>query len=55
MLEMKYDKETRVIVNQSLKDFYNQLLFKSNKIPKELVTLLDINTTFFNNLSPEVR
>ena len=50
-----YDKETRVMVNQSVNDFYNQLLFKIDELPQDVILTLDISTTLFNNFSPDVR
>ena len=52
---MYYDKETRVMVNQSVKKFCTQFLFKIDALPQDMVLPLDINETFFNNLIPDVR
>ena len=50
-----YDKETRVMVNQSVNEFYTRFLFKIDAIPQEVALPLGISATFFNNLSPKVR
>ena len=50
-----YDKETRVMVNQSVNEFYIRFLFKNDKIPEKVVFPLDTTATFFNNLRPCVR
>ena len=52
---MYYDKETRVMVNQSVNEFYTQFLFKIDALPHAVVLPLDIAATFFNKLSPGVR
>ena len=53
--KMYYKKKNRVMINQSVNGFYTWFLFKIDALPKELGFLLDIATTFFNNLSPSVR
>ena len=50
-----YDKENQVMINQSVNEFYTRFLFKIDALPQELGFPLDINTTFFKNLSPDVR
>ena len=42
------------MVNQSVNEFYTQLLFKIDAIPKDVAFILDIDVTFFNNLSSAV-
>ena len=53
--EIYYDKENQVTINQSVNEFYTRFLFKIDALPQELGFPLDINTTFFKNLSPDVR
>ena len=53
--QMYYNKETRVIVNQSVNQFYTWFLLKNNPLPEDVVFPLDISGTFFNNLNPDVR
>ena len=43
------------MINQSVNEFYTRFLFKIDALPQELGFPLDINTTFFKNLSPDVR
>ena len=50
-----YNKETRVIVHQSVNEFYTRFLFNIDTLPQDLVLSLDISATFFNNLIPGVR
>ena len=50
--KMYYDRETRVMVNQSVNEFYTQFLFKIDAIPQDYMFLLDI-ATFFNKLCPD--
>ena len=51
-----YDyRETRVVVNQSVNDFYCRLLFKIDALPQDVEFPLDIDTTLFNKLSPNAR
>ena len=52
---MQYDKDTQVIVSQLVNEFYTQFLFKIESLLQDLVFLLDITATFFNNLRPNVR
>ena len=55
MPEMYYDRETCVMVNQLLNEFYTRFLFKIDPIPQDVAFPSDIAATFFNNSSPEVR
>ena len=43
------------MMNQSVNEFYTRYLFKIDSLPQEVVLTLEISTTFFNNLSPDVR
>ena len=43
------------MVNQSVNEFYNRFLLKIDALPQYVVLPLDIATTLFNNLSPDVR
>ena len=43
------------MVNQSVNEFYSRFLFKTDSLPQEILFPLDIDATFFNNLSPGVR
>ena len=52
---MYYDRETQVLVNQSVNEFYTCSLFKNDTIPQDVSFPLDIAATFFKNLSPHVR
>ena len=52
---MYYDKETQIMVNQSVNEFYTQFLFKIDAQPQDVVLLVDIVTTFFKNWSPDMR
>ena len=53
--QIYYDRETRVMVNKSVNEFYTRFPFKIDAPPKDVAFLLDVAATFFNNLSPEVR
>ena len=53
--EIYYDGDTQVILNQLVSQFNTQFLFKIDTPPQGAVFPLDIATTFFNNLSPDVR
>ena len=55
MPEMYCDRETRVMVNQSVNGFYTRFLLKIDALPQDVIFHLDISATFFNNLSPDVR
>ena len=50
-----FDKDTQVMVNQSINDFYTQFPFNIDALPLDIVLLLVIAATFFNNLSPDFR
>ena len=50
-----YDRENRVMVNQSVNEFNTQFLFKIDALSQDVTFPLDIATTFFKNLSPDVR
>ena len=52
---MYYDRETRVMVNQSVNEFHTRLFFKIDALPQDVAFLLYIAVTLFKNLSPEVR
>ena len=41
--------------NQSVNEFYIRFLFKIDALPQDAVFPLDINETFFNNMSTKVR
>ena len=53
--QMCYDRDTHVIVNQSINEFYTRFLFKIGGLPQDAVFPLDIAANFFNNLSPNIR
>ena len=53
--KMYYDREIRVMVNQSVNAFYTQFLFKIDALPQYVVLPLDISEIFFKNLSLDVR
>ena len=53
--QMYYDKQTQVMVNQSVNEFYTQFLFEIDALPQEVEFPLDIAATLFKNLSPDVR
>ena len=55
MPEMYYDRESWVMANQSVNEFYTRFLFKIDALSQNVVFPLYINATFFNNLSPGVR
>ena len=52
---MYYDTENQVIINQSVKDFYIHFLFKIDALLQIVVLPLDINSTLFKKLCPDVR
>ena len=52
---MYYDRETRVMVNKSVNEFYTRFLLAIDVLPQDIAFLLDVAATFLNNLSPEVR
>ena len=53
--KMYYDRETCIMVNQSVNSFYTWFLFKIDELTQYVAFLLDIAATFFKKLSPEVR
>ena len=53
--KMYYDKETWVMVNQSVNNFYSQFLFKIDALTQDVSFPLDIAETLFKNLSNGVR
>ena len=55
MLEMYCDKDTQVMVNQSVHKFYTRFIFKMDVLSQDIVFPLDIVVTFFNNLSSDMR
>ena len=50
-----YDRDTRVMVNQSVNEFYTRFLFKIDALPQDVSLPLDIAENLFKNLSPDVR
>ena len=52
---MYHDRETRIMANQSVNEFYTLFLFKIDAPPQDVAVPLDIATTFFKNLSHDVR
>ena len=52
---MYCDIETRVVVNQSVNNFYTRFLFKIDALPQDVAFPLDIAATFFKNLRPDIR
>ena len=48
---MYYDRETRVMVNQSVNYFYARLLFKIDALPHDFAFPLYISSTLFNNFN----
>ena len=53
--QIYYYKENQVMFNQSVNEFCTRFLFKINALSQEVVFPLDIDATFFNNLSPDLR
>ena len=53
--KMYYDKENKVIINQSVNEFYTRFLFKIDALLQGVGLLLKISATFSNNLIPDVR
>ena len=53
--QMYHDKDNQVMINQLVNEFYTRFVFKIDALPQEVGSLLDIATTFFNKLSPDVR
>ena len=52
---MYYDRDTHVMVNQSVNDFYTRFLFTMDALPQGVAFPLYIYETFFNNLILDVR
>ena len=52
---MYYDKDTLVMVNQSVNEFYTRSPFKINAFPQYIILSLDIASTFLKKLSPDFR
>ena len=50
-----YIKETRVVFNQSVNEFYTRFLFKVNSLLQDVMFPIDIAATFSNNLSTDVK
>ena len=53
--QMYYDRETLIMVNRSVNEFYTWFLFKIDALPQDVAFPLVISSTFFKNLSPDVR
>ena len=53
--QMYYDRETYVMVNNSVNEFYTQSLFKIDTLPQDVAFTLEIAANFFNTLRPDVR
>ena len=43
------------MVNQLVNEFYTRFFFKIDALPHDVGFPLDITTTFFNNLIPDIR
>ena len=52
--EIYYNRETRIMVNQSLNEFYTRFLFKIYSLSQDVAFPLEDDATFFNNLSPDI-
>ena len=50
-----YDRETHIMVNQLVNDFYTRFLFKMDALPHNFAFPLDIDATLFNKSSTDVR
>ena len=48
-------RETHIMFNKSVNEFYTQLLFKIDAIPQDFSFPLDIDANFFNKISPNIR
>ena len=55
MTEMYYYRETCVMINQSVNEFYTRSLLEIDALNQDVALPLDIFATLFNNLGPEVR
>ena len=52
---MYYDRETQIIFNHSVNEFYTRILFKIDALSQDVAFPLGITETFLNNLIPDVR
>ena len=52
---MYYDRDTYVMVNKSVNEFYTRLLFKTDALPQDVAFPLEVAETFFKNLSTNIR
>ena len=55
MLEIYDDKETQIMFNKSVNEFYTRILFEVDSLPHDVTYPLDISSTLFNNSSTVVR
>ena len=55
MSEKYYNKDSWIMVNHSVNEFYTQFLFTIDALPQDVGFPLDITATFFNNLSTDER
>ena len=53
-MEMYYDKETLVIFNKLVNDFYSRFLFKIDSLSQDVLFLFSLMIFFSNNSIPEV-
>ena len=53
--QMYYDRETQIIFNHSVNEFYTRILFKIDALSQDVAFPLGITETFLNNLIPDVR
>ena len=53
--QIYYNKDTQVMVNQSLIEFYTHNLFKIDALPQDVVFPLDISSKLFNKCIPNIR
>ena len=54
MMEMYYDKETLVIFNKLVNDFYSRFLFNIDSLSQDVLFLFSLMIFFSNNSIPEV-
>ena len=52
---MYYDRETHVMTNKSVNEFYTRFFFKIDALPQDFASPLDIATIFFNKLNLNAR
>ena len=52
---MYHDRETRVMVNQSVNVFYTRFLCKVDALRQGVAFPLEVASTFFDKLIPDVR